>query len=165
MALNVECGRRLKESICGATRSHAANSFLNSHCQLTRPPVAMASFDKDGVSPALQVTIIIGWSRLNCSFQAKSVLDAFEELNESEETKKVLLGYMTRATVAERTFSSQGGYTVVPDEESKKLIINQAVERDGETFLGTQVSLAPTHASKLVGPLVRHTFGFPISGQ
>ena len=41
---------------------------------------------------------------------------------------------MTRATVAERTFSSQGGYTVVPDEESKKLIINQAVERDGETF-------------------------------
>ena len=72
----------------------------------------MASFDKDGVSPALQVTIIIGWSRLNCSFQAKSVLDAFEELNESEETKKVLLGYMTRATVAERTFSSQGGYIV-----------------------------------------------------
>ena len=55
-------------------------------------------------------------------------------MNESEETKKVLLGYMTRATVAERTFSSQGGYTVVPDEESKKLIINQAVERDGETF-------------------------------
>ena len=128
------CGRRLKESICGATRSHAANSFLNGHCQLTRPPVAMASFDKDGVSPALQVAIIICWSRFNCSFQAKSVLDAFEELNESEETKKVLLGYMTRATVAERTFSSQGGYTVVPDEESKKLIINQAVERDGETF-------------------------------
>ena len=94
----------------------------------------MASFDKDGVSPALQVAIIICWSRFNCWFQAKSVLDAFEELNESEETKKVLLGYMTRATVAERTFSSQGGYTVVPDEESKKLIINQAVERDGETF-------------------------------
>ena len=36
-------------------------------------------------------------------------------------------------------------------------------------FLDTQVSLAPTHVSKLVGwlvrPLVRHTFGFPISGQ
>ena len=40
VALNVECGRRLKESICGATRSHAANSFLNAHCQLTaqNPP-------------------------------------------------------------------------------------------------------------------------------
>ena len=40
VALNVECGRRLKESICGATRSHAANSFLNAHCPLTaqNPP-------------------------------------------------------------------------------------------------------------------------------
>ena len=27
------------------------------------------------------------------------------------------------------------------------------------------VSLAPTHVSWLVGKLVRHTFGFPISGQ
>ena len=60
MALNVECGRRLKESICGATGSHAANSFLNGHCQLTHPPVAMASFDKDVVSPTFQVAIIIG---------------------------------------------------------------------------------------------------------
>ena len=32
-------------------------------------------------------------------------------------------------------------------------------------FLDTQVSLAPTHVSKLVGPSVGHTFGFPISGQ
>ena len=32
-------------------------------------------------------------------------------------------------------------------------------------FLDTQVSLAPTHVSKLVRPSVGHTFGFPISGQ
>ena len=36
-------------------------------------------------------------------------------------------------------------------------------------FLDTQVSLAPTHVSWLVGclvgKLVGHTFGFPISGQ
>ena len=31
--------------------------------------------------------------------------------------------------------------------------------------LDTQVSLAPTHVSKSVGPSVGHTFGFPISGQ
>ena len=55
-------------------------------------------------------------------------------MNEPEDTKKVLLGYITRAKAAERTFSSQGGYTIVPDEESKKLIINQAVVKDGETF-------------------------------
>ena len=39
----------------------------------------------------------------------------------------------------------------------------------GQLFLDTQVSLAPTHVSWLVGwlvcPLVRHTFGFPISGR
>ena len=33
------------------------------------------------------------------------------------------------------------------------------------TFLDMQVSLAPTHVSPSVGPLVDHTFGFPISGQ
>ena len=32
-------------------------------------------------------------------------------------------------------------------------------------FLDTQVSLAPTHVSPSVRPLVSHTFGFPISGQ
>ena len=80
------------------------------------------------------MTIYFFRSRFSCSFQAKSVLDAFEELNEPEDTKKVLLGYITRAKAAERTFSSQGGYTIVPDEESKKLIINQAVMKDGETF-------------------------------
>ena len=32
-------------------------------------------------------------------------------------------------------------------------------------FLDTQVSLAPTHVSPLVGWSVSHTFGFPISGQ
>ena len=32
-------------------------------------------------------------------------------------------------------------------------------------FLDTQVSLAPTHVSPSVRPLVHHTFGFPISGQ
>ena len=50
----------------------------------------MASFDKDGISPALQVAVRSFWSRFNCLFKAKSVLDAFEELNESEETKKIL---------------------------------------------------------------------------
>ena len=33
------------------------------------------------------------------------------------------------------------------------------------SFLDTQVSLAPTHVSKSVSPLVAHTFGFPISGR
>ena len=113
--------------MCGAL-SFTAQRFL------TLPPIAMVHFDKDGFSPALQVTIYFFRSIFSCSFQAKSVLDAFEELNEPEDTKKVLLGYITRAKAAERTFSSQGGYTVVPDEDSKKLIINQAVVKDGETF-------------------------------
>ena len=73
--------------------------------------IAMAHFDEDGFSPALQVTINFFRSRFSCSFQAKSVLDAFEELNEPEDTKKVLLGYITRAKAAERTFSSQGRYS------------------------------------------------------
>ena len=70
--------------------------MVHSHafCQLTAqrfltlPPIAMAHFDKDGFSPALQVTIYFFRSRFSCSFQAKSVLDAFEELNEPEDTKK-----------------------------------------------------------------------------
>ena len=113
------------------TLTLSANSL---HNVFSPSPIAMAHFDKDGFSPALQVTIYFFRSRFSCSFQAKSVLDAFEELNEPEDTKKVLLGYITRAKAAERTFSSQGGYTVVPDEESKKLIINQAVVKDDETF-------------------------------
>ena len=68
---------------------------INVWCTLTlsaKSLIAMAHFDKDGFSPALQVTIYFFRSRFSCSFQAKSVLDAFEELNEPEDTKKSLAG-------------------------------------------------------------------------
>ena len=70
VALNVECGRRLQDQYdlgqhALTLPTHSSTPTANSRLK-TRPPVSMASFDKDGVSPALQVTIIICWSRFNC---------------------------------------------------------------------------------------------------
>ena len=38
-----------------------------------------------------------------------------------------MLGYITRAKMHDKAFSSLGGYYVVPDEENKKLIITEAI--------------------------------------
>ena len=68
------------------------------------------------------------------------------------------------------------GVYMVDDQEQVELISTEkkwqklySLANILVSFLDTQVSLAPTHVSwlvgPLVGPLVRHTFGFPISGQ
>ena len=53
--------------------------------------------------------------------QQLNVVDAFEEFEGSEEEKNAVLGYITRAKMSDKAFSSLGGYYVVPDEENKKL--------------------------------------------
>lgn len=59
--------------------------------------------------------------------QQLNVVDAFEEFEGSEEEKNAMLGYITRAKMSDKAFSSLGGYYVVPDEENKKLIITEAI--------------------------------------
>ena len=59
--------------------------------------------------------------------QKLNVVDAFKNFDGSEEEKNAMLGYITRAKISDRAFSSLGGYYVVPDEENKKLIITESI--------------------------------------
>ena len=52
---------------------------------------------------------------------------AFKNFEGSEEEKNAMLGYITRAKMTDKAFSSPRGYFVVPDEENKKLIITEAI--------------------------------------
>ena len=45
-----------------------------------------------------------------------------------------MLGYITRAKMTDKAFSSLRGYFVVPDEENKKLIITEAIGEGEEKF-------------------------------
>ena len=53
--------------------------------------------------------------------QKLNVVDAFKNFEGSEEEKNAMLGYITRAKMTDKAFSSLRGYFVVPDEENKKL--------------------------------------------
>ena len=55
------------------------------------------------------------------------MVDAFKSFEGSEEEKNAMLGYITRAKISDKAFSSLPGYYVVPDEENKKLIITEAI--------------------------------------
>ena len=62
------------------------------------------------------------------------MVDAFKNFEGSEEEKNAMLGYITRAKMTDRAFSSLRGYFVVPDEENKKLIITEAIGEGEEKF-------------------------------
>ena len=87
---------------------------------------------EDGFAPGIKVIIKFFGSIFKFQFQERSALEAFENLDATDETKKELLGYVTRAQVSEKTFSSLGGYIVVPDQDNRKLILNQAIVKDSE---------------------------------
>ena len=57
------------------------------------------------------------------------MVDAFKKFDASEE-KNNMLGYITRAKMNDKAFSSLGGYYIVPDEENKKLIITEAIAKE-----------------------------------
>ena len=87
---------------------------------------------EDGFPPGIKVIIKFFGSIFKFQFQERTALEAFENLDATDETKKELLGYVTRAQVSEKTFSSLGGYIVVPDQDNRKLILNQAIVKDSE---------------------------------
>ena len=63
----------------------------------------------------------------------QAVVDVLDNMNESQERKDFLMGYLNRAQLTQRVFASTDGYTIVPDEEMKKLLITQAViGKEGE---------------------------------
>ena len=63
----------------------------------------------------------------------QAVVDVLDNMNESQERKDFLMGYLNRAQLTQRVFASTDGYAIVPDEEMKKLLITQAViGKEGE---------------------------------
>ena len=63
----------------------------------------------------------------------QAVVDVLDNMNESQERKDFLMGYLNRAQLTQRVFASTDGYAMVPDEEMKKLLITQAViGKEGE---------------------------------
>ena len=63
----------------------------------------------------------------------QAVVDVLDNMNESQERKDFLMGYLNRAQLTQRVFASTDGYAMVPDEEMKKLLITQAViVKEGE---------------------------------
>ena len=52
----------------------------------------------------------------------QAVVDVLDNMNESQERKDFLMGYLNRAQLTQRVFASTDGYAIVPDEEMKKLL-------------------------------------------
>ena len=60
----------------------------------------------------------------------ETVIDLFEKMNLNESEEKEMVGYLARAKMADRVFSSIGNFNVIPDENNKKLLITEKIENE-----------------------------------
>ena len=102
-------------------------------CHAPPPSQVMATCQSEVMM--MRVTSLSHWNRQRWIYSTwtffspkkLNVVDAFKKFDASEEEKNNMLGYITRAKMNDKAFSSLGGYYVVPDEENKKLIITEAI--------------------------------------
>ena len=59
-----------------------------------------------------------------------NLVDAFKIMNLNETDEKQMVGYLSRAKMADRVFSSIGNLNVITDEDNKKLIITEKIENE-----------------------------------
>ena len=57
-----------------------------------------------------------------------NLVDVFESMNLNESEEKEIVGYLARAKMADRVFSSIGNLNVIPDENNKKMLITEKIE-------------------------------------
>ena len=60
--------------------------------------------------------------------KVNTIIDAFKDLNLTVSEEQTLQGYIARAKMADRIFSSVGNCKIIPDENNKKLLIIEKKE-------------------------------------
>ena len=59
-----------------------------------------------------------------------NLVDAFKIMNLNETDEKQMVGYLSRAKMADRVFKFIGNLNVIADEDNKKLIITEKIENE-----------------------------------